>query len=52
MYCASSFSPAAEADTKTPDSIFDFEVVTITGETRKLSDYQGKVCLIVNVASK
>jgi glutathione peroxidase len=32
-------------------TVHDFEVRTIDGETRKLSDYAGKVCLIVNVAS-
>jgi len=30
----------------------DFEATTITGEQRALSDYQGKVVLIVNTASK
>lgn len=33
-------------------SIYDVEVQTITGETTTLSTYQGKVLLIVNVASK
>ena len=30
----------------------DFEATTITGEQRALSDYQGKVVLLVNTASK
>jgi glutathione peroxidase len=30
----------------------DFAVKTIDGETRKLSDYAGKVLLVVNVASR
>ena len=30
----------------------DFEATTITGEQRALSDYQGKVVLVVNTASK
>jgi len=30
----------------------DFEVKTIDGQERALSDYKGKVCLVVNVASK
>ena len=30
----------------------DFEAQTITGQTVKLSDYQGKVVLVVNTASK
>ncbi len=33
-------------------SIHDFEAQRITGETVKLSDYRGKVLLIVNTASK
>jgi glutathione peroxidase-family protein len=32
--------------------IHDFEMQTITGETVSLSDYAGKVCLIVNLATK
>ncbi|GIC78166.1 glutathione peroxidase [Moritella sp. F3] len=32
--------------------LYDFEVTTITGEHKKLSDYNGKVVLIVNTASK
>lgn len=33
-------------------SIYDFEVLDINGKTQKLSQYQGKTLLIVNVASK
>lgn len=33
-------------------SIYDFEVKSITGEAIPLSQYQGKVLLIVNTASK
>ncbi|UOY92790.1 glutathione peroxidase [Ectobacillus sp. JY-23] len=33
-------------------SVYQFEVKTITGETKTLQDYAGKVLLIVNVASK
>lgn len=33
-------------------SIYDFEVNTISGKTVSLSDYKGKVLLIVNTASK
>ncbi len=32
--------------------IHDFEMQSITGDTVRLSDYEDKVCLIVNVASK
>ena len=30
----------------------DFQVKTIDGEQRSLADYRGRVCLVVNVASK
>ena len=30
----------------------DFEMAAITGAPVKLSDYAGKVCLVVNVASE
>ena len=33
-------------------SIYDFEVQTMEGETRKLDSYKGKVLLIANTASK
>lgn len=29
----------------------DLEMATITGETQAFSEYEGKVCLIVNLAS-
>lgn len=32
-------------------SFHDFEMVSITGEKVSLSDYEGQVCLVVNVAS-
>jgi glutathione peroxidase-family protein len=33
-------------------SFHDFEMESITGEPARLADYQGKVCLVVNVASE
>ncbi len=33
-------------------SIYDFEVKGLNGKTVKLSDYKGKVLMIVNIASK
>jgi glutathione peroxidase-family protein len=30
----------------------DFEMTSITGDTVQLFDYEGKVCLIVNVATQ
>ncbi len=32
-------------------TIYDFELDSITGEPVKLSEYEGQVCLIVNLAS-
>lgn len=32
-------------------SMYDFEMTSITGEQVSLADYQGQVCLVVNVAS-
>ncbi len=32
-------------------SMHDFEMTSITGEAVALSDYAGRVCLAVNVAS-
>ncbi|SQD76768.1 glutathione peroxidase [Moritella yayanosii] len=32
--------------------LYDFEVTTITGKQKKLSDYKGQAVLIVNTASK
>ncbi len=34
------------------DNIYQFTAETLTGETKNFSDYQGKVLLIVNTASK
>jgi glutathione peroxidase-family protein len=33
-------------------SLHDFEMESITGERVKLSDYEGQVCLVVNLASE
>jgi glutathione peroxidase len=33
-------------------TLYDFQAVDIEGKERKLSDYTGKLCLIVNVASE
>lgn len=43
---------AGEADRKGPDSVYDFEMKAIDGQSVKLSKYQGDVLMIVNVASK
>ena len=37
---------------ETADTVFDFEAEMLDGESKKLSDYQGKVLLIVNTASQ
>ncbi len=36
----------------TDKTVYDFKVQTITGEEKSLSDYKGKVLLIVNTASR
>lgn len=51
-YCASTKAEAESSPGKEPNSIFDFEVLKIDGTVQSLSDYKGKVCLVVNVASK
>ncbi len=33
-------------------SMHDFEAILISGEGIALSDFEGKVCLVVNVASR
>jgi glutathione peroxidase-family protein len=33
-------------------SFHDFEMTSITGDPVSLSNYEGTVCLVVNVASK
>jgi glutathione peroxidase-family protein len=33
-------------------SLHDFEMSSISGETVSLSDYEGKVALVVNLASR
>ena len=33
-------------------SIHDFEMASITGESVSLSQYEGQVCLVVNLASR
>ena len=37
---------------RTMASMHDFQMKSITGEMVDLSDYEGQVCLIVNVASE
>jgi glutathione peroxidase len=43
-------APAANAAEQ--GSFFDFETNTLLGEPTSLSEYAGRVCLVVNVASK
>lgn len=40
-----------DMSTTTPDSAYDFELVTIDGAPLKLSDFRGQVLLVVNTAS-
>jgi glutathione peroxidase len=44
--------PAPAAADNQPASPLDFTVTTIDGKPQKLSDFRGKVVMIVNVASK
>jgi glutathione peroxidase len=45
-------SPSQEGRKAMTRSIYDFSITTITGEEKSLTDYKGKVLLIVNTASK
>ena len=49
MMCVAMATSAGAAE---PKSALDFEVKSIDGEAVKLADYEGKVVLIVNVASE
>jgi glutathione peroxidase len=50
---AATASPAAPGtEAKAPKSMHDFTVKSIDGKDVNLADYKGKVCLVVNVASK
>lgn len=46
------FMNFTKKDTTMNESIYSYEVKTISGETKSMSEYKGKVMLIVNVASK
>ena len=41
-----------QAEEKQMSSFYDFEIVNIQGDTLQLSEYTGKVIMIVNTASK
>lgn len=43
---------ATQGDPKTAQSVYDFNVKDIKGETVSLEKYRGHVLIIVNVASK
>ncbi len=45
-------NPKQNKNPKNMSSVHDFEVITIDGQKISLSQYQGKVLVIVNVASK
>lgn len=49
---AAACSQDTETDASAAGSVHDFTMVTIDGDERPLSDYEGKVLLIVNTASK
>ncbi len=45
------FSQQTGSKSVSNQSIYDFKMKTIDGETKTLSDYKGKVLMVVNVAS-
>lgn len=45
-------APAVHAAAEAPKTLHDFTLDNIDGEATELSDYEGKVVLVVNVASK
>ena len=48
----SSFNSSKEVgDLNSPTSIYDYDIVSIEGDTISMSEYKGKKILIVNVAS-
>lgn len=49
---SNSENSAGERKTEVNKNIYDISVKTMEGEMKNLSDYKGKVLLIVNVASK
>lgn len=51
IYCRSGFQPFS-VDAKSPTSVHDFIVSDIDGNPVDLITYKGKVCVVVNVASK
>ncbi|GAB4842965.1 Glutathione peroxidase 3 [Ancistrocladus abbreviatus] len=51
VFYAYSSPSSQEMAEQLPDSIYDFTVKDINGSVRSLSNYKGKVLLIVNVAS-
>src|SRR3990172_8003687 len=48
---ANLFSQQTESKSVSSQSIYDFKMKTIDGEAKSLSDYKGKVLMVVNVAS-
>ena len=51
-WAAQNETPQKETERDSEMGIYDFEVESITGEMIKLKEYEGKVILIVNVASR
>lgn len=52
VFLAMSLLMATAAGAKEPASVHDFKVQSIDGKTIDLSQYEGKVLLVVNVASR
>ena len=52
MLCGCNQKKADVAETTNTDNIYQFNIVNGTGDTVSLSDYQGKVLLVVNTATQ
>ena len=52
MLCSCNQKKAEVAETTNTDNIYQFNIVNGTGDTVSLSDYQGKVLLVVNTATQ
>ncbi len=52
MLCGCNQKKAEVAETTNTDNIYQFNIVNGTGDTVSLSDYQGKVLLVVNTATQ
>jgi len=45
-------TPSTNAATPSPKSLYDFQMKDLSGKVQSLSDFKGKIVLVVNVASR